>query len=166
MGNINSFGNLLPVLSGLTSAVGAVQRTLNAAGVRDDSSESQQELALRQLRSQQKLQEQQLAQSGALERERIALQAQQDDGERRGALKRAVARQRAAFGASGIGNNGGSSEAVLLGLFEESEEERAKRERLDAVRTRAVDMDIAQNRSLNLLQATQLAQRQKLSRLG
>ncbi len=167
MGAINTFSNILPILSGVTTTVTALEKTfgaLNNAG--GNAAERQQELAMQQLRQQQKFQEGQLAQNSALERQRLALQSSQDETERRQSLKRAVSRQRALFGSSGIGSGAGSSEAVLLGLFDESDEEREKREQLDAVRGRALDLNAEQNRSLNLLQATQLAQRQKLARLS
>jgi hypothetical protein len=163
MGAINTFSNILPILSGLTSTAVTLERTFETlTRIGEKSGTSQQDLALRQLQEQQKLQEAQLGQQAALERERLALQASQDDESRRQSLKRAVARQRTQFGASGIGGGTGSSEAVLLGLFEESEEERQRREQLDTLRNRALDLDVTQNPSLNLLQATQLSQRQRL----
>ena len=86
------------------------------------------------------------------------------EDERRAALRRAVARQNARFGASGIGGSGGSAEAVLLGLFDESEEDLASRERLDNLRNRSLDLNVAQNSSLNVLQRSQLQQRQDFQR--
>jgi hypothetical protein len=78
-------------------------------------------------------------------------------------LKRAVARQRAAYGASGIeANSSGSAQAVLLGLFDESEEEKNQREKLDTLRLNAIDQDVDQRSRLNVLQRTQLAEKQRL----
>ncbi len=169
MGAINAFGNLLPILGATTSAIRTLEgaaTTLSGIGQSADKQrQDEQNLAMKQLKRAQAAQEQNLAQQTALERERIAAQGAQDEDERRQALRRAVARQRAQFGSQGTGAAGGSADAVLLGLFDETDDDLAKREQLDSLRNRALDLDVAQNRSLNLLQAMQLAQRQSLSRL-
>lgn len=126
---------------------------------------AEQDQALAQLQERQATQQNQQAQNTALEKERLAVQAQQENDKRRAALRRAVARQKAQFGSSGVGSGAGSSQAVLLGLFDETEDELQKREQLDNLRTRALDMEGTQARSLNVLQATQLAERNRLSRL-
>ena len=151
LGTVNAVDNLINLGSGNTSQ----QRNM----------EREQRQALSQLQARQRLQEQQLAAQTALERERITAQAQIDEAQRRDALKRAVARQRARFGSSGIGNAGnGSAQAVLLGLFDETEEELAQRERLDGLRHSALDLDVASQQSLNVLQRTQLQEKQRFER--
>lgn len=128
---------------------------------------AEQSLALEQLQAQQNLQTQQLESQAALERERITAAAKVDEDNRRAALKRAVSRQRASFGASGVGNAAtGSSQAVLLGLFDETEEELTNRETLDNLRSRALDLSLNNRNSINVLQRTQLQERQKLSRIA
>jgi hypothetical protein len=77
-----------------------------------------------------------------------------------------VARQRANFGAQGVSAGGGSAQAVLLGLFEESEEERARRERLDGLRVRVLEDDLAGRRASNVLQRTQLQERAKVDAIA
>ena len=105
--------------------------------------------------------QQQLAMS-----ERIrAADARFAESERLQTLRRAVARQRARFGAQGVGNDGGSSEAVLLGLFEESEQEKLKREQLDNLRNQAGRLDVEGRHSLNLLELTSQAERRNLELL-
>jgi len=126
---------------------------------------AEQDQALAQLQERQAAQQSQQAQNSALEKERLAAQSRQKADDRRDALRRAVARQKAQFGASGVGSGTGSSQAVLLGLFDETEEDLQKREELDNFRTRALDLGTSQSRSLNVLQATQLAERNRLSRL-
>lgn len=163
-------GALTPVLGGLTSltaTLGAASQVVGAIQTLSGNSaaERAQELQLRQLQERQRLQQQQLAQDNALERERIALQSAQDEEDRRNALRRAVSRQRATFGGRGISANSGSSQAVLLGLMNETEDELAQREQLDNLRNRALDLEAGQTRSLNLLQATQLQQRNALNDL-
>ncbi len=131
----------------------------------EEQFKDEQDIALQQLQARQKLQQKQLEADSALEHERIAAGAAAAEDERRAALRRAVARQRTQFGASGIGNaGGGSAEAVLLGLFDESEEELASRERLDNLRNQALDLSVAQSNSLNVLQRSQLQQRQDFER--
>ena len=163
-------GAITPIASGITSLVGTLNTVNNLVGAvqtlsGNSPARQDQDLALRQLQERQRLQEAQLVQSNALEREKIAAQAAQDEEQRQRALRRAVARQRAQFGGSGVSSNSGSAQAVLLGLFDESEEELASRATLDNLRSRALDLDASQTRSLNLLQATQLSQRNNLNRL-
>ena len=95
--------------------------------------------------------------------ERIrAADARFAESERLQTLRRAVARQRARFGAQGIGSGGGSSEAVLLGFFEESEQEKLKREQLDNLRNQSERLDVEGRHSLNLLELTSQAERRNL----
>lgn len=98
----------------------------------------------------------------ALQKEQMRLTSEQAETERRAALRRAVARQRAAFGASGTGASGGSAQAVLLGLFDESEEERSQREALDNLKSRAGDQGLVQQQRVNTLQLAQLRERDRL----
>ena len=164
-------GAITPIASGLTTLVGALSTANQIVGsiqtLTGNSSQSQaQDLALEQLQERQALSAAQLAQNNALESERVALEAAQDQEDRLAALRRAVARQRASFGGSGISQgSGGSSQAVLLGLFDETQDDLAQREQLDALRSTALDLDASQANSLNLLQATQLKERQNLTNL-
>lgn len=124
-----------------------------------------QALALRQLQEQQQADLLSAREQAALDRQQIALNAEIAEENRRRALKRAVARQRANFGAQGVGSGAGSSQAVLLGLVNESDEEREQRERLDALRNNAINQDLSQQVRLNTLQRTQLQQRNDLNNL-
>lgn len=133
--------------------------------VNEFSRRKSQDQALDQLQQRQNLQQQQAAQDAALDRERIALDAQANEDERKSALRRAVARQRANFGAQGVGSGAGSSQAVLLGLFEESDDEKARRDALDTLRLNAIDQNLGQSVSLNVLQRTQLEERNRLNSL-
>lgn len=156
----------------LSSAVGAVNSIGSTLGItearaeeqRRDELRAQQDLALAQLQAEQKLGTRQAQSDAALDREKIALDAQSAEDERRKALKRAVARQRASFGSSGVGSAGGSSEAVLLGLFEESEDEKQKRENLDNLKRSAIDQDLQNRTATNTLRRTQLVEKQRLQR--
>ncbi len=148
------------------SLVPAIAGTIISQGVSIATQQSQQNQALKQLKQDQALQKKQTAQDIALEKERLSLEARNAETTRKDALKRSVARQRAQFGAQGVGSGGGASQAVLLGLFEESENERQKREATDALRARAIDKNVAQQSALNILQRTQLAEKNKIKTLS
>src|SRR5262245_24433879 len=123
MGAINAVSNLLPILGAATSAVRTVEGAITTLGsIGQGADNSAEKMALKQLKQRQKLEERQAAQSADLQRQQLALQTAQSDEERRQALRRAVARQRAQFGASGVTPTGGSADAVLLGLFNESDD--------------------------------------------
>lgn len=173
-------GSIVPAITQTVGLINTVNSAFNAVGnLRSnvsDSSDSaaeaarrqmiaEQNQALLQLQHQQALSEQQRAESTALEKQKIALEAAQSEEQRQAALRRAVARQKASFGGSGVSATGGSADAVLLGLFDESADELKQREALDSLRTTALDLDTAQTKSVNVLQATQLAERNKLQRL-
>lgn len=149
-------GAVVPTLAStlVTQGVGLV--------VNEISRQSNNDSAAKQLQERQALQQRQAEQDAALRRENLALDSAQADEERKKALKRAVSRQRANFSGQGIGTGAGSSQAVLLGLFEESEDEKRRREELDNLKLNAIDQDLAQGRALNVLQRTQLEQRTKL----
>ena len=146
-----------------TQAISLFQTVNTIAQVFNDGDGQRDDLALQQLEQQQKLQEAQALQNAETDRAEIAVAAQAAEDERRLALKRAVARQRAAFGGQGIASGDGSSEAVLLGLFEESEDEKQSRERLDKLRLQAIDQGLAQTISANTLTRTQTAEKNKLT---
>ena len=153
----------VPAIGTAAQLIGAVENFGNNPEA--ENVKREQDLALQQLQARQQQQQQQLKAETELERKRITAQAEAAEEERRSALRRAVARQRAQFGSSGIGNaGGGSSEAVLLGLFEETEGALAERERIDNLRNQALDVSTAGSQSLNVLQRTQLQERQRFER--
>jgi hypothetical protein len=149
----------------IQQGIGLVSGALKSEASSRETQRSQ-DLALRQMQDQQRMQAQQLAAQTALERDKIAAQSKQSETERLNALKRAVARQRANFGAQGIGGGGGSSQAVLLGLFDESEDELKARAEMDALKNRALDLGVSQHESLSLLQRSQMQERQKLDKIS
>jgi len=142
-----------------SNAIGLLQPISTVAGLFNDRRDDRQ--TARQVEQRQQLEQQIGAENAGLERERIAASTAEAERGRRAALKRAVARQRAAFGASGTGSSGGSAQAVLLGLFDESDDERAERERLDDLRQRSIDLGLTQQARTNTLQLTQLRDRQR-----
>ncbi|HPF78324.1 MAG TPA: hypothetical protein PLF01_03430 [Alphaproteobacteria bacterium] len=158
--------NLVPVAIQAISAFQAVSTVANVVGkglnVFDNSGEKQSQLALEQLQQQQKIQQQQAAAKAVLDKQEIETKAAEAEKQRRDALKRAVARQRAQFGGSGVSAGDGSSEAVLLGMFNESDAERQTREKLDNLKLQAIDQNLLNQKRVNTLQRTQLAEKNKL----
>jgi hypothetical protein len=166
---------LAPVISAGTKAVNDIrslsaESQANAAAIAAAQQaaydmQARQNLAMAQLQAQQQMSETVAAQNAALEQERIMLSAQEAEQARRAALKRAVARQKVSLASQGISAaDNGSTEAILLGMFQESETDRAARTRMDGLRTQAIGADLAQQRALNILQRSQLAERQRLER--
>ncbi len=169
-------GALTPVITGittLTTAVSAADKLINVTrGFASDPYAAQrkalraeQDLALQQLTAQQALNEQQAAQEADMQRQKLAADSLASENARRAALRRAVARQRTQFGVSGLSSGDGSAEAVLLGLFDETERDRNDSARLDQLRMAALDQSLGDQRALNVLQRTQLQERQALSRI-
>lgn len=123
--------------------------------------------ALEQLKERQALQENQATADADLRRQSLAIDASIDEGERKSALRRAVAARRASFGGQGIASGGGgSSEAVLLGLVDESNDDQVQSDKLNALKAVAINQDLAQRKTLNVLQRTQLQERNKVSGLS
>lgn len=161
-------GALTPVLTYLPMIQEGVRLISGISGSESSYNQSvqQQKLALQQLRARQNLEEQQAAEDAALERERMEADAEDAEAMRLAALRRAVARQRVDFASRGLNaNDDGTAEAILLGLFEETDADRAARERLDDIRNRAINANLSQGSALNVLQRTQLQQKQKLDRM-
>lgn len=165
-GLVGSLSTAATVLKTLDSTFKTVQ-DFSGSGDADQRAalRAQQNLALKQLQDKQKIEELSAAERDALERRNITLSAASAENERRASMKRAVARQRAQFGAQGLSGDEGSGEAVLLGLFDESEEDRAEREQLDNLRYSALDNKINDSKRINVLQRTQLKEKQNLERL-
>jgi hypothetical protein len=158
-------GAILPVAIQalkVAATVGTVAQTFNNAREQSRSSD----LALRQLQQQQALNQKISIDNANLERQKIFEVSQVAEKERRLALKRAIARQRAEFGGSGVASGDGSSEAVLLGLFEESDDEKKARERLDKIKLQGIDQDLRNLSRTNTLKYTQAKEKEKINVLG
>ncbi len=166
-------------LTSATSLIGGVTSTLNTIdnfvdtiqdfGGQDNrraasDQRAQQNLALQQLQQQQALEQQQSREDAALRLQEQKIETQNAEERRQRALRSVVAKQRATFGGRGISTGSGSAEAVLLGLFDESEEELEQRTRRNQLTTTALSQGLSQQNSLNILQATQLRERQNLAR--
>jgi hypothetical protein len=165
-GLIGSLGTAASVLKTIDSTFSAIQNFGNSAEKQARANTlAQQDLALKQLQAQQGLNDANAAQDAALSRQKIASDAASAEAARVSALRRAVARQNAQFGASGISADGGSPEAVMLGLVNQSDEDKAQQDALDTLRYQAVDQNLDQQKNVDVLQQAQLRQRQNLQRI-
>ena len=169
---IGSLGSLASTVLPLFNTANQLISTFQSFGSSGSSAEdnagaqlrARQRLALKQLQQKQSLDIQSREGDAALDRTKLLADATAANASRRAALKRAVARQKAIFGSRGLGAESGSTEAILLGLFEESDDEKQDRNRLDTLRSQVIEQDLGQRKSLNVLQRTQLKARQKLER--
>jgi hypothetical protein len=156
-------------MGGLTSLASTAMQALTAAdalfGVADKYQDRSGKREYDAMKAQSDLSLRGAAEQVALQKEQIRLSAEQAETNRRSALRRAMAKQRAQFGASGTSSGGGSAQAVLLGMFDESEEELQQRMALDALKTAGVDQGLSQQQRINTLQLTQLRERNRLGDL-
>ncbi|HNQ92211.1 MAG TPA: hypothetical protein PKI93_04695 [Alphaproteobacteria bacterium] len=143
MGTLTSV--LTPILS-IGSALSGAQR------VSQDNREN--DLRLRQYE-----------QNAALHKKQNLFDLQNAETERRTKLKKLISAQRAQFGSGGIRSGAGSSEAVLEGLFSDSDIERQQGEGDVALANQKINQGITQQRQLNLLQKEQLRQKTILNTL-
>jgi hypothetical protein len=162
---LSSAGGVFSVLPAAAGAINAISG-LGAADAAKDSYLAQQDLALKQLQQSQRVQMRGLEEQAALDRAKVQADADAAEQSRLAALRRAVARQRAQSGVSGISSDDSSPQAVLLGLYNESDDERAAREQQDAVRSSVIDQGLAAQQRANILETAQLQERQKLARLS
>ena len=81
----------------------------------------------------------------------IQLQDTEDRRQRELTLKRRLAEQRARAGAAGVGSTGGSADAILRGLEEESETLQSLREAESARRIEEARAGFAERKKRNLL---------------
>lgn len=167
-----SAGGLIGSLSTATTLVKTLDSAFSAlqgfsSGAENDQRaalRAQHDLALRQLQAQQGLAQANTSEAAQLDKQKLAADSLTAETNRRDALRRAVARQNAQFGAQGLSGGDGSGEAVLLGLFEESEKEKGARQKIDQLRGTAIDQDVEKQSRINVLQRTQLQERQNLQR--
>ncbi len=121
------------------------------------------EQAANQLKQTHVLDKAQSEASAALKRTTIQQEAAADKAERKTALRKVVASRKANFGAQGVSSDGGSSEAVLLGLVRESEIDQAQEDSTAALKLAAIEQDLEQENAINILQRTQLQQNNAIS---
>jgi colicin import membrane protein len=82
--------------------------------------------------------------------------------DRRDTLARKLARTRAGLGARGVGSGDGSAGALLAGLVSDADGEDQQSRTDLRQQNQALDLDVENTRRRNLLELSQLADRQKL----
>lgn len=83
--------------------------------------------------------------------QQIQLQSAEDRRQGEAALRRRLAEERARAGAAGVAGSGGSADAILRGLAEESRAVQAARDSEDAQRVAAIRDTFGERRKRNLL---------------
>lgn len=168
MGGFGSvLGAVAPLLgmAGIPGAlIGGAQQMMSEQQSRD-MLRQQQDLFMQQLIARQNSAFADAASKSALEAARIKEESELARTRRTNALRRAVARQKTLFSAQGLGSDSGSAEAVLLGLYDDARSEQGADDRLDQLRQAALAQSLDAMRGRNVLEATQLAQQQNLTRL-
>jgi colicin import membrane protein len=168
-------GALASAASGIAGAVSAVRTvvntienpsSLNPLNTQSALLAQQQSLALKQLQQKQAVDTENLTAQTALDQQQLAAQSASDTDQRQSALRAAVARQRASYGASGISPDDGSSQAVLLGMFDDNDQVQQDADRIDSLRSAALDQNLTDQANVDVLQRTQLQQQQKLQQVA
>jgi colicin import membrane protein len=98
----------------------------------------------------------------ATRRAQIETSAASDEAARLKALRKTVGRTRASLGAGGGGTSDGSGEAVLLGLVADTHRNQQEADATDQLRTQALAQEVAATQKSNLLERSQLAEKQRL----
>lgn len=160
-------GNLAPVLGTLTQTLGAIQTISSVVDTvtdrEGDLMKAQQNQAMRNLQAQQNQSLSEAQNRAKIDRERLQLEQEQSEKRRQDALRRTVARQNARRGAGGV-SAGGSNEAVLLGLVNDNQDDQGYADALDQIRYNTIDQNVSTLQSRNILERSQLAERQRLER--
>lgn len=107
----------------------------------------------------------QAQQDAAIQRQKNLVDLRNNETDRQAKLRKMVASQRAYYGGKGIGSGPGSSEAVLQGLFQESDVDRQQNQTDYNLQNAAINQNLAQSKQINLLQKQQIQQKTALSAL-
>jgi hypothetical protein len=99
------------------------------------------------------------------QQQQIAVQAEADATARRQSLQRAMARQRAQFGAQGVSGSDGSASAILLGLRDQAEAEQDQADKLSGLRNSALQASAKTKQRKNLLSLNETYDAMRLSSL-
>ena len=156
MGGLTSFASTaMQALSLASSIAGTVDQYRDDSGQRKYEEEKQKHaIAMAGLQQETALKK---------EQNRLALQAEDADRLRR--LRAEIAKQRAIYGASGIGSGGGSSQAYLLGLVDSSDEEARETSVATAIRNRILDSEYTSKSLLSALDVTQAKEKKNLKQV-
>ena len=104
---------------------------------------------------------QQAKEDATLKKKQNLLNYQSAESDRQQRLRRTLFSQRAISGSRGVGDSGGSADAVLQGLTEASDLEGQKNKSSFDLTNESIDVNLDQQRRVNLLRKQQ--QRQNIS---
>lgn len=160
MGNITALGGALPILTKTISSANDINTVLNGNRL----SQKRDTLEQSQLVERHRLEERAAQDSASRNTALLNIQQNEEDRKRSLTLKRAIARQRALYGSSGIddGGDSGSGEAVIFGLTNDSDQDRAASDSVYTLRRRIIDDNVNNIRTRNLLDEAQLSARRKI----
>jgi len=173
MGSINGISALTKGLGTIGTLVNTADSVINSVQgfnkINNDEQartalRAEHDLTLKQLQEKQNIQLSQAEADLNLQKTSLLQSQQTEDDQRQASLRRAVARKQAELGAKGLNSTDGSGKAILLGLIDESESEKQKRENIDRLRQISLDQDFTGQKQINLLQTGQLLERQRLER--
>ena len=140
MAGFTFLANMLPTAISLANSVqNARRQTQSYRQAEQDYAQKQQDLSAEL----------------AAQQQQIKIDADADSTSRRDALRRAMARQKAQFGGQGIDSSDGSAEAILLGLTQQSEAEQDQQDKLNQLRSQALQNNAATQSRKNLLALNQ-----------
>jgi hypothetical protein len=165
-------GTLIPIATilGTVASVG-LQAAQGVAAHRQAAAQSRAQAVQYQVRQQEVAADDTALTAEAARRREIAqedigrLRRDQADSDRlrRNALRRAVAKRRAALGAKGIDATAGSGEALLLGLVDDSALKGSQEHRRTGDRVAEIRRDLDYRQRLNLLERSRLQGRYRLN---
>ena len=156
MAEFQALGGALPALTRTLSIVNSINRAASLFNNGDNKrADAAREKAMADLQARQKLEEKIASDRAGKDNALLLAQQSEEDHRRASALRAAVARQRALYGAGGSGPEGGSAEAVLLGLVNESDQEKAAQESIYRLRRQITEDNAANVRARNLLELSQ-----------
>ena len=165
-------GSMIPIASMLGTIAGiGLQAAQGVAAQRQATAQRQAQAVQYQVRQQDLAAEHRALDDEAAYRRAAAradierLQADQADTDRRrrDALRRSIAKRRAALGAKGIDATAGSGEALLLGLVDESALQGAEAQRRTGDRVAEIRRDLDYRQRLNLLERSRLHGQHRLN---
>lgn len=161
MGTLTSMAQEFgPTVAGMMGGNPLVQKAVGFAV--DEFAESE---SYKRREKQNALNMQQAQKDAATKTANIEMQAQLAEEERLRNLKSAIAKQRASFGASGVSSTGGSSQAVLEGFMNESEEEKQARKQVDNMKKQAIQDSLKQTKQKNILEVSQMEEENSIFNL-
>jgi hypothetical protein len=164
MGSLNSLGNtIIPAVSSMIpNPLAATLATAASNWAFGEYNEAQRYKDAEKSKS---LQMQQARANANSDLKMLAENTRNAEEERLRNLKSAIAKQRAEFGASGVSSSGGSSSAVLEGFLNESTADKAARDRVDSLKTQAINDKVYQKNQTNLLELSKMEEENSFFKL-